>query len=290
MGVSGEIVWSLTDDKVKVYGFLKRADRVKDIAVLFIHGSGGDIFWDELLNASEILVANGITFLALEDRGSSIIRRVYRIGHNAVIAGSAYEGMDSVKDISSAFKFLKKEGYKHIFLIGHSKGCQKVLYYNKKNRINGAYGIVLLSPDDIGEYIHSHYGIRLPLVKWYYKLVNTIIKNPEYLVTNKWLGTLSLRSIISILDERSVERRIINYNSIEFSYFFSVTVPLLVVFGGKDEFLIQHKPEYYIDRIRESSKGWVTGVKIENATHSFENKMGEVFEQITNFIESVMNG
>ncbi len=54
---------------------------------------------------------------------------------------------DCVDDIDAAVRFAKSRGAKEIFLLGHSTGCQKSVYWASKRRGERAVkGIVLLAP------------------------------------------------------------------------------------------------------------------------------------------------
>ncbi len=45
-------------------------------------------------------------------------------------------------------RYCKKLGYKNIILMGHSMGCNKVIYYLSKHKVKELKGIILVSPPD----------------------------------------------------------------------------------------------------------------------------------------------
>ncbi|HVU75865.1 MAG TPA: DUF1749 domain-containing protein, partial [Candidatus Paceibacterota bacterium] len=62
-------------------------------------------------------------------------------------AGTAHEVFtDCVDDIDGAIAAAKKAGARHIFLAGHSTGCQKVAYWASKRKDARVRGLVFFGP------------------------------------------------------------------------------------------------------------------------------------------------
>lgn len=119
---------------------------------IFIHGLAGSLF-----NHHEILVPllDGTSAaLYFNNRGhdkAAYIKRQAAINkQNYVVelAGEAFEVFEHcVDDIQGAVNLLGDKGVENIYLVGHSTGCQKSIYYLSKNLgTNIIQGVILLCP------------------------------------------------------------------------------------------------------------------------------------------------
>lgn len=72
-----------------------------------------------------------------------------------VLAGCAHEVFtECVDDIDGALNFVRSRRVKHIFLAGHSTGCQKSIYFASKGNTKNLKGIILLAPiSDYASYL-----------------------------------------------------------------------------------------------------------------------------------------
>ena len=127
----------------------------KDICVICIHGMCGTIIDNYFATVwGKELSKNNIGFIYEHNRGHSIENDIVMNDGTFKRCGCMYEIFeDSIYDIDLAINVAKDRGYKRLILLGHSYGCNKVIYYYYKKHPD-ILGIILASaPDMIGSHI-----------------------------------------------------------------------------------------------------------------------------------------
>ncbi len=127
----------------------------KDICVIFIHGMCGTIIDNYFATVwGKLLSEKNIGFIYEHNRGHSIENDIVMKDGTTERYGCMYEiFQDSIYDIDLAIEIAKNKGYKRFILLGHSYGCNKVIYYYYKKHPN-ILGIILASaPDMIGSHL-----------------------------------------------------------------------------------------------------------------------------------------
>lgn len=128
----------------------------KDICVIFIHGMCQTIIDNYFaIICGEILSQNNIGFLYEHNRGHSIENDILMKDGSYKRCGCMYEIFeDCIIDIDLALKKAKELGYKRFILMGHSYGCNKLIYYYYKKHPT-ILGLVLASaPDMMGLHLY----------------------------------------------------------------------------------------------------------------------------------------
>lgn len=126
----------------------------KDICVIFIHGMCQTILDNYFATVcGELLSKNSIGFLYEHNRGHSIENDILMKDGSFKRYGCMYEIFeDCILDIDLAIEKSKELGYKRFILMGHSYGCNKVIYYYYKKNPD-ILGIILASaPDMLGSH------------------------------------------------------------------------------------------------------------------------------------------
>ena len=124
----------------------------KDICVIFVHGMCQTIIDNYFaIVCGNLLSENNIGFLYSHNRGYSIENDILMKDGTYTRCGCMYEIFeDCVLDIDLAIEKAKELGYKRIILMGHSYGCNKLIYYYYKKH-PGILGMILASaPDMVG--------------------------------------------------------------------------------------------------------------------------------------------
>lgn len=155
----------------------------KDLCVIFIHGMCQTIIDNYFATVwGNILSKNEIGFIYEHNRGYSIENDILKSDGSYIRCGCMYEKFeDCIYDINLAIEKAKEFGYKRIILMGHSYGCNKVIYYYYKKHPN-ILGIILASAPDM-------VGLHLSRQKDYHDLIaeakeNIDNENPSKLVSN----------------------------------------------------------------------------------------------------------
>ncbi|MBI1974213.1 DUF1749 domain-containing protein, partial [Candidatus Micrarchaeota archaeon] len=132
--------------------------------------------------------------------------------------------------------FIGRNGTKRVFLCGHSTGSQKVTFYQEKTADRRVKGLILLSPaDDLNAWkkeLGRKFNDTIALARKLYH------KDKMAFVPIKILGELrGAQRFFNLADERYAEGRIFNYARPKLTEFGKVRVPVLVVWGQKEEYL-----------------------------------------------------
>jgi pimeloyl-ACP methyl ester carboxylesterase len=121
-------------------------------AIVFIHGLGSNAFGHHDYLAP--LADKNTAVFFFNNRGHDLLSRTRRAGSDknwkrkAVLAGAVSEVFaDCVDDIQGAVNLLRSRRVREIYLVGHSTGCQKSVYYlAQPGRQKYIRGAVLLCP------------------------------------------------------------------------------------------------------------------------------------------------
>ena len=149
----------------------------KDLCVICIHGMCGTIIDNYFATVwGKLLSEKNIGFIYEHNRGHSIENDIVMKDGTFKRYGCMYEIFeDCIYDIDLAIETARVKGYKRIILLGHSYGCNKVIYYYYKKRPD-ILGIILASaPDMIG----SHLSVQADDYKELLKEAKENIDNNE---------------------------------------------------------------------------------------------------------------
>ena len=122
------------EDGLELFGILNLPDNYStEEIVISIHGQASKCTNDRERQTSKLLAESGIPYFCFNNRGSEIYTRLKRKvdgKKKSFKFGSMYEKISEAPfDILGAIKFLKKYGFKKFYLMGHSLGCTKILYF-----------------------------------------------------------------------------------------------------------------------------------------------------------------
>lgn len=118
---------------------------------IYLHGLSGTFFYQSELTAS--LADKRTAVISFNNRGSGLTNGYRRLnsrsaqGYDHVLGGVQHEVFtDCRDDIAGAVAYARRLGARRIFLIGHSTGCQKSVYYLAHKPDPRVKGAVLLAP------------------------------------------------------------------------------------------------------------------------------------------------
>ena len=129
-------------------------------AIVFIHGLGSSAFAHHDYLAALADKKTAVIFFG--NRGHDQVSHIKRASskaaqkHKSLIAGAAHEVFaDCADDIQGVVNVLRKKSVKEVYLVGHSTGCQKSVYYlGERGGQKNVRGVVLLCP------VSDYAGIR----------------------------------------------------------------------------------------------------------------------------------
>ena len=256
----------------------------KNICVIFIHGMCQTIIDNYFaIECGNLLSENKIGFLYEHNRGYSIENDILMKDGSYTRCGCMYEIFeDCILDIDLAIDTAKELGYKKIILMGHSYGCNKLIYYYYKKHPD-ILGMILASAPDM-------VGLQLFRQKDYKELIkeaksNIDNGNPTKLLSNlvedymymssqtyyDWFNKCSNLNNLPVMN-----------NSDNWYQFKSIDVPILT-FSGSDE-----TDNYlHLDLLKNKAKSCndFEYEIIEKADHFYHNKENEISSLILDWIK-----
>jgi pimeloyl-ACP methyl ester carboxylesterase len=268
---------------------------------IFLHGLTGSVFGSSpLIEAlTKRLNRGGIGLLAMNNRGHDVVSRVKKIdrrkksGYRSFPGGGAHEVFeDCVDDIEGMVAFAGRKGAVKIFLIGHSTGCQKsVFYLSRRGKQKKVSGVVLLAP-------MSDYSIGLKLKKdklaGATRLAKKLVaenKSHDLLPKDAWGEDVDAQRFLSLFTPASSEE-IFTYWQPErkSSTFQKIKIPTLALFAEKDRY--RDRPTAQIVSWFESNQrsSAFRSVVIPDADHSFAGLENQVANQIGRWLDELERG
>lgn len=208
----------------------------KDICVIFIHGMCQTIIDNYFATVcGNILSKNNIGFLYEHNRGHSIENDIVMKDGSFKRCGCMYEIFeDSIYDIDLAINKAQELGYKRFILMGHSYGCNKLIYYYYKKKPN-ILGLILASAPDM-------VGLQLLRQKNYKELMKEAKENVDNGESTKILSNLiedymymSSGTYYNWFHENSnLDNLPVMNNSTNWYQFETIDIPILT-FSGSNE-------------------------------------------------------
>jgi len=226
--------------------------------------------------------------LAFNNRGSGTVSKVMK-GDTTIRGGSAHEVFtDCVDDIEGAVRCARAQRPKEIFLVGHSTGCQKAVYWARK-RGTRVRGIVLMAP--VSDLSAARKLIGRRKIARALAYARTLLRKGERhtLLPEKvwgWDVLADAQRFVSLYGGQSAEEIFTYWDQKRQPRLLrSVRLPMLVLLAEKDEYADRHPVEmaaWFATHIGPKSR---VGI-VRGATHGFRGKENEVARLIRRFCAS----
>ena len=260
----------------------------KDVCIICIHGMCGTIVDNYFATVwGKILSEKNIGFIYEHNRGHSIENDIVMKDGSFKRCGCMYEIFeDCIYDIDLAIQTAKDKGYKKIILLGHSYGCNKVIYYYYKKHPN-ILGIILASaPDMIGSHllVEPDYKELLEEAKKNIdnnepqKLLHKMIEDYMYMSSLTYYNWYNKNSNLNNLPVIS--------NKEHWEQFETIDVPVLTFSGSNEEDYYQH-----LDLLKDKALNCNNFEYkiIDNTGHTYKNKEKEIANLIFDWINKNFN-
>ncbi|MBI2309601.1 alpha/beta fold hydrolase [Candidatus Collierbacteria bacterium] len=292
MEQSVRVIDILTPNKFVLNGLWFEPDKPEKI-IIFIHGLGGNAFANRKLVVP--LADSKTAVITFSNRGHDQISSIKKVdnrekkGYSRLTAGASLEIFtDCVDDIQGVVDYALSVNPKaSIYLVGHSTGCQKAVYYlsrpEKQRFIKAA---VLLAPmSDYAGAIKFDIDGNLKLAV---QAAKDLIKNSqpqELLPSSVWPDMVSAQRFLSLATPESREEI--------FCYavpgkipdiFRKIKIPALIVLAQKDEYRDRpiEKIAKWFEKNSKSEKLSINIIPL--APHNFYKFESQVLTLINNFI------
>jgi len=284
-----------TKDNLELCGLLYQPERKTKIAVLHIHGMGGNFYENKFLdNLVKTLTDNNIAFCVFNNRGAEFIKDIFKKSKKKElwvrIGNSREKFEDCLKDIRACIEFLEEHDFGIIHLSGHSLGCSKVVYYLGETKDKRIKSLILISPSDmIGlvkadkEFAHR-YKDDIATAR---RMVGRG-KGDEFMPRMVWDDyPITAKTYLNIFDDNS-KTAIFNFHNPKdkFKIISQIKHPILTMVGTKDDILFM--PLNRMIRIlkEKASSSKKLEIKIvKNATHSWRGNEQKLANGILSWLK-----
>jgi pimeloyl-ACP methyl ester carboxylesterase len=281
---SGELIFFSSLDGIRLSGFLV-GDSPE--VILFVHGMGGNFQKENFLKASRILMENDLSFFSFNTRGAEVVKDFKDEKGEHHLFGTAFERFeDSVLDIQAAIDLLESRGFRRFHLMGHSTGCQKILYCVHSTKDERVKSLIHISPADDYEIWRNELGDYFSEIV---EIVRRMVVKGEgdKLIIPLYERTGALWSasrFLSFALRENPEARMFNYEDL--SVFGEVQLPTQIFLGKDDPYFL--KPlDWYAERLRSAYRGRRLEIEIMPGDHSFHGYEEELFERVAKFVREV---
>ncbi len=230
-----ELVSVKTTDNIELSGLISNSENRENI-IIHIHGMASDFYTNSFYYPMhEHYPKNNYAFLATENRGIHIIKSLGQV--KAI--GNAYEKFEeSIYDIDAWINFATQEGYKNVWLQGHSLGTVKIAYYAANSDNNLLKGLLLLSPSEMIGLVHDADGYQDHKVLYPEALELIKTNQQNNLLSHKlWkVLLLSAQTYLNLFDDNAATG-VFNYRLPKESWKIveNIKVPVLAITGTKDD-------------------------------------------------------
>ena len=282
-----ELVRINSIDGLEEVGILYSPSNGTDRIIIHVHGLNGNFYENRFLDTiSKIYTDNNYALVTFNNRGKDYITEMNKGNDIAIIGGCLERFKDCLLDIEGVVNWAKDRGYKEIVLEGHSYGCNKVLYYYNKKKDDAIKKIVLLAPCDI-----PAEGMKFLTQEQYEKAkldaTRLVNENKEdelidfaVMINNKIAAGTYYYDFLP-----GGENDFIRYRDNEKSEVLnSIDIPVLVIFGDKDECVLTEPIDTVKSYLMNNIKYCDIEI-IEGANHSYTDKYKELGKTIKNNIK-----
>lgn len=259
----------------------------KNICVILIHGMCATIIDNYFATAwGEVLTKNNIGLIYEHNRGHSIENDIVMRDGSFKRCGCRYEIFeDSIFDIDLAIDKAKELGYKKIILLGHSYGCNKIIYYYYKKKPDIIGMILASAPDMVGSHYRDQndYKELLQEAKDNInnnnpdKLLHKLVEDYMYFSSKTYYNWFNENSNLNNLP-------IVYNNDNHWEQLNSIDVPILTFSGSREE------DEYlHLDLIEKKATNCSNFVYkiIDGAGHTYKNREKETADIILSWIKEI---
>ena len=256
-----------------------------DTVLIAITGIHGNFYYNPFYyNIGDTLAENGCDFIYAQTNDAFGQIKTYNVNtKQEEIIGSWNERFEYTdEDIEAYFEFAERQGYKHIYLAGHSLGANKVIYYLSRHHDDRVEKFLLLSPanlehmmsgvtDDERDYIREQVenGDGDKLLPFYFMGWVMCIANTAY----DWAWTDMLNNVHVEPDR-------------DFSQVEQITHTGALLIGTLDTFTYGD-PSGFLKTINDHMPTAKQNllIFIEGTGHTYQQKHQEVADKITELVK-----
>lgn len=202
-------------------GFWAHGPRRSRTLLLFVHGMGGNFyrsrFKKELMQRAP---ARGLDVLSFNNQGceQDVATENFR---------------DCLHDLDAAVAFGIGHGYRHLVLLGHSTGCQKITYWQSRRRSRRVAAMVLAAIGD--DYAIARRDLGKDYAPWLAKARQWIARGWKDKRLPARCHSFTAPRFLSAADPRQPEARLFNFDG-PLAEFGALRGPVLALFPALEQY------------------------------------------------------
>jgi len=283
-----------TKDKIELNGLISYPARSKKGAVIFVHGFTGNALHGAKRSEELAKAANkaGYAYGIFNNRGHDIIAsfvKKLKTKEQYKTFGAGMENFtDCVFDIKTMIDFFSKQGYKKIYLLGHSTGANKVLYYQYKTQDKRVSGIALLG--GVSDIAADSKNRQKKFNRTLKKVVAINRKNKNAILpADIYPFPISANRYVSLFKPGEAEDVFPYHNSkATWKELRSIKKPVAVIIGEKDQYLDRSASEFVkIFKAKSMATSSFFSKIITNADHSFHDKEKHLAKVVMSWVGQI---
>ena len=204
-------------------GFYRPAPKKNAPLLVFVHGMGSNFYRSALKKAFlEAAPELGLGILSFNNRGAE--------------RGTEDETFRTcLADLDAAAEFARRRGHRKLVFIGHSTGCQKIVFWQAQRRNPAVAGLILLAPADDYAVTRRDLGRRFEAkVAWARRKVAA---GKDTAPVTGLYERFTAKRFLSLADPRAAEANVFRYAG-PLTQYRRVRCPVLAVFGENEEFAV----------------------------------------------------
>lgn len=160
----GELVTTMTEDRVRLDGFyshpdsqgsefeLKTSNQFPVDGAVVVHGLSGNFYKSRLLkHLAHQLLSHGLPTVLANTRGHDYLNSTARMGRAQTLGAAVEDISESKFDLHAWAEFLVHQGCEKVLLVGHSLGAIKSLFAQAHNPHPNVAALALLSATRLSE-------------------------------------------------------------------------------------------------------------------------------------------
>lgn len=291
-----ETIFFKAIDEVKLKGMIYHSNQnTKDI-LISIHGMATNCLKQRDEVISKEINQENIDMLVFNNRGHDLVNYINKTtpeGTKDVLAGTAYEEIsESYYDILGAIKYCLNKGYEKIYLMGHSLGSTKIVYFYQKllkedneDILKHIKGVILLSLIDIPMALQVYLREEFPAIVTYAKKMKKEGMQNELMPEKSFIHPISVNTFLRYsIENKDIDFAKYSDKNYEFEEINNIKVPLFMRWGNENEMILQ-KADDLCENLKIKIKNPNLDIGfIDGANHMYSGKEIVLAKQIKKFI------
>ena len=283
-------------DGVALNGIIYKSKKESKKILISVHGMSTNCLKKRDETIAKMINKNGIDLFAFNNRGHDIVNNIQKQGMEKMeFAGTAYEEIsECYEDILGAVDFALNHDYEDIYLMGHSLGSTKVVYfYNRiiqenKEISKKIKAIILLSLVDIPFAVKAYLNSKYPSLVTYAKNMKKDGMEKILMPEESFIYPISVKNFLRYtLHSVDIDFAKFSDPSYDFKELNNIAVPLFMRWGNVRELIIQKAEDLCIFLKEKINNPSLDINYIDGANHSYTGKEEVLSEEISYFLSKV---